>query len=44
VSRQVAAPAGDKLIRSFWRVTDAKAGDTVTLKVIRQRVAADHTA
>jgi RAMA domain-containing protein len=28
---------------SFWRATDAKAGDTVTLKVIRQRVAADHT-
>jgi hypothetical protein len=29
---------------SFWRATDAKAGDTVTLKVIRQRVAADHSA
>jgi Restriction Enzyme Adenine Methylase Associated len=29
---------------SFWRATDAKAGDTVTLKVIRQRVATDHTA
>jgi hypothetical protein len=29
---------------SFWRATDAKAGDTVTLPVIRQRVATDHTA
>jgi hypothetical protein len=29
---------------SFWRAIDAKAGDTVTLKVIRQRVATDHTA
>jgi Restriction Enzyme Adenine Methylase Associated len=29
---------------SFWRATDANAGDTVTLKVIRQRVAADRTA
>jgi hypothetical protein len=29
---------------SFWRAADAKAGDTVTLKVIRQRVAADNTA
>jgi len=29
---------------SFWRATDAKAGDTVTLKIIRQRVAADHSA
>jgi hypothetical protein len=28
---------------SFWRATDAKAGDTVTLKVIRQRLATDHT-
>jgi Restriction Enzyme Adenine Methylase Associated len=27
----------------FWRATDARAGDTTTLKVIRQRVAADHT-
>ena len=29
---------------SFWRATDAKTGDTVTLKVIRQRVATDHGA
>jgi len=29
---------------SFWRATDAKAGDTVPLKILRQRVAADHTA
>jgi hypothetical protein len=29
---------------SFWRATDAKAGDTVTLKLIRQRVAVGHTA
>ena len=29
---------------SFWRATDAKAGDTVTLKVIRQRVAVDDTS
>jgi hypothetical protein len=29
---------------AFWRATDAKAGDTITLKVIRQRVAADHPA
>src|SRR6266498_1909700 len=28
---------------AFWRATDAKAGDTVTLKVIRQRLATDHT-
>ena len=27
----------------FWRATDARAGDTTTLRVIRQRVAADHT-
>jgi hypothetical protein len=29
---------------SFWRATDAKAGDTVTLKLIRQRVATNHPA
>jgi C-terminal processing protease CtpA/Prc len=29
---------------SFWRATDVKAGDSVTLKVIRQRVATDQTA
>jgi Restriction Enzyme Adenine Methylase Associated len=29
---------------SFWRATDAKTSDTVILKVIRQRVAADQTA
>jgi RAMA domain-containing protein len=29
---------------SFWRATDATAGDTVTLQVIRHRVATDHTA
>jgi hypothetical protein len=29
---------------SLWRATDAKDGDTVTLKVIRQRVATDRTA
>jgi Restriction Enzyme Adenine Methylase Associated len=29
---------------AFWRGTDARTGDTVTLKVIRQRVAADHIA
>jgi hypothetical protein len=28
---------------AFWRATDAKAGDTTTLKVIRQRAAADHS-
>jgi Restriction Enzyme Adenine Methylase Associated len=27
----------------FWRATDARAGDTTTLRVIRQRVATDHT-
>jgi hypothetical protein len=27
----------------FWRATDARAGDTTTLRAIRQRVAADHT-
>jgi hypothetical protein len=27
----------------FWHATDAKAGDTTTLKVIRQRVAAERT-
>jgi hypothetical protein len=27
----------------FWRATDAKAGDTTTLRVIRQRVAAERT-
>jgi hypothetical protein len=27
----------------FWRATDARAGDTTTLRVIRQRVVADHT-
>jgi hypothetical protein len=27
----------------FWRATDARAGDTTTLRVIRRRVAADHT-
>ena len=29
---------------SFWRATDAQVGDTVTLKTLRQRVAASHTA
>jgi Restriction Enzyme Adenine Methylase Associated len=28
---------------TFWRATDAKASDTVTLKVVRQRLATDHT-
>jgi Restriction Enzyme Adenine Methylase Associated len=28
----------------FWRATDAKAGDATTLRVIRQRVAADRIA
>jgi hypothetical protein len=28
---------------AFWRANDAKAGDTVALKVIRQRLATDHT-
>jgi hypothetical protein len=28
----------------FWRATDARAGDTTTLRVIRQRVAAERTA
>jgi Restriction Enzyme Adenine Methylase Associated len=28
---------------AFWRATDARTGDAVTLKVIRQRVASDHT-
>jgi hypothetical protein len=28
----------------FWRATDAKAGDTTTLRVIRQRVAAERSA
>lgn len=28
----------------FWRATDARTGNTATLKVIRQRVAGDHTA
>jgi hypothetical protein len=27
----------------FWRATDARAGDTTTLRVIRQRVAGDDT-
>jgi hypothetical protein len=27
----------------FWRATDARAGDTTTLRVIRQRVVAGHT-
>jgi hypothetical protein len=29
---------------SFWRATDAQVGDTVTLKTLRQRVAANHSA
>jgi hypothetical protein len=28
----------------FWRATDARAGDIITLRVIRQRVAAERTA
>jgi len=49
VKRAVHGPGIPKSVYStdgwvFWRATDAKAGDTTTLRVIRQRVAGDDTA
>jgi hypothetical protein len=49
VKRAVLGPDIPKSVYStdgwvFWRATDARAGDTTTLRVIRQRVAGDDTA
>ena len=49
LSRVIRGPDIPESIRatdgwSFWQAADAKAGDTVTLKVIRQRVAVDDTS
>jgi Restriction Enzyme Adenine Methylase Associated len=49
VKRAVLGPDIPKSVYStdgwvFWRATDARAGDTATLRVIRQRVAGDDTA
>jgi hypothetical protein len=48
VKRAIRGPDIPESVRAtdgwgFWRATDAKAGDTTTLKVIRQRLAAERT-